>query len=460
MTDLRRGRDRPRAAGAAGPVASRPSVVLHAALTALGAALSGLAVVAAVVLVAWVADARTGASGGDAVRAAADAWLLAHRGGLRLPAGSVGAVPLGLTVLAAVLLHRAGASLARAVEVTDLPAAARAAGALTAVYALATAAVARLAAAPTVAASALAAGIGAALLAAAAGGSGVVRGADLGAALRAVLPAPVPAVARAAATGVLALLGAGAALVLLGLGVHAGRFADLTRVLDPGLVGGAVLVLGCLLLLPNAAVWAVAYAAGPGFAVGAGTAVSPFGATLGPVPALPLLAALPQDGSPPPVVRAVLVLPVLAGVVVGVALARRLPAPRPVPLPAAGGTAAAGTVDGGTADGGTADAGTADAGGGVGTAGRAARAAGWGLVAGLAAAAAVTVLAALSGGPLGDGYLAAVGPSPWRVALALAVEIGVPAALTAALLPAGGRGRTPVDRSGPADESEPAEPSG
>jgi len=45
------------------------------------------------------------------------------------------------------------------------------------------------------------------------------------------------------------------------------------------------------------------------------------------------------------------------------------------------------------------------------------------------------VLAALAGGALGPGYLAAVGPSGWRVFLALAVELAVPAAITAALLP-------------------------
>ena len=45
------------------------------------------------------------------------------------------------------------------------------------------------------------------------------------------------------------------------------------------------------------------------------------------------------------------------------------------------------------------------------------------------------VLAVLAGGALGPGYLAAVGPSGWQVALALAVEVGVPAAVTAALVP-------------------------
>src|SRR5215212_5236007 len=91
VTDVLRSRQRPTPPG---PAAGRPSVVVHGALAALAAAVSGLAVLAAVVLVAWVADARSGSSGADAVRAAADAWLLAHGGGLRLPAGRIAGLPL------------------------------------------------------------------------------------------------------------------------------------------------------------------------------------------------------------------------------------------------------------------------------------------------------------------------------------------------------------------------------
>ncbi len=398
MTDVLRGR--PRSTGPPSPSEPAPSVVVHGALGALVAALSGLAVLAAVVLIAWVADARSGSSGADAVRAGADAWLLAHGGGLSLPGGRVAGVPLGLTLLAAGVLHRAGASLARAVEVADLRAAARAVGALAVVYGLATAAVARIAATPEVAVNAVLSGLGATLLAGLAGGLGVVRGAGLTDRLRAALPARVPAVAVAAGAAVLGLIGAGLLLVLVSVGVHAGRAGELAGALDAGLVGTVVLVIGCVLLLPNAALWATAYAAGPGFAVGVGTGVSPFSVVLGPVPAFPLLAALPQDGTPPPAVRAVLLLPVLAGVVAGVVLVRALPVE-----PASGSLP------------------------------RMVRTAGWGLAAGLAAAATLALLAALAGGRLGDGYLAAVGPSPWRVLLALALEIGAPAAVTAALLP-------------------------
>ena len=397
MTDVRR---RPGAA----PAAVRPSLVLHGSLVAAAAALSGLATLAAVVLVAWVADAGPGSTGTDAVRAAADAWLLAHGGGLTLPAGHLRGIPLGLTVLAAIVLHRAGASLARAVDVPDLRAAGRAVAALAIPYGLLAAAIAKVAATGTAASSAPAAGVGALLLAGLAGGRGVLRSAELGPALARRVPAWLPAVARALVAGVGALVAAGLALLLVTLVWHAGRFAELVGALQPGFVGGVILLLGCVLLLPNGALWALAYAAGPGFTVGAGTGVSPFGATLGPVPAFPLLAALPGDGTPPPAVRAALLLPVLAGVLTGWVVGRRLPA-----ATGAGRLPALLT-------------------------GRVARLAGYGLLAGGLVALVTAVLAVLAGGALGPGYLAAVGPSGWQVAAALVVEVGVPAAVTAALV--------------------------
>ena len=386
-------------------------MVLHGSLVAAAAALSGLATLAAVVLVAWVADAGPGSTGTDAIRAAADAWLLAHGGGLTVPAGHLRGIPLGLTVLAAVVLHRAGASLARAVEVPDLAAAGRAVAALAVPYALLAAAVAAVAGTATAASSPPLAGIGALLLAAAAGGRGVLRAAGLGPALVRRVPSWLPAVGRAVLAGVAALVAAGLALLLVVLVGRAGRFAELVGALQPGFVGGVILLLGCVLLLPNGALWTVAYVAGPGFTVGAGTGVSPFGVTLGPVPSFPLLAALPGDGVPAPVVRAVLLLPVLAGVLAGWVVGRRLPAASgPGRLPAL-------------------------------PTGRIARPATCGLLAGGLVALVTAVLAVLAGGALGPGYLAAVGPSGWQVAAALAVEVAVPAAVTAALVPNPARDR-------------------
>jgi hypothetical protein len=55
----------------------------------------------------------------------------------------------------------------------------------------------------------------------------------------------------------------------------------------------------------------------------------------------------------------------------------------------------------------------------------------WGLACGGLTGVTLGVLAAFAGGPLGNGRLAAVGPSPWQVTLVAALETGVAAAITA-----------------------------
>lgn len=65
------------------------------------------------------------------------------------------------------------------------------------------------------------------------------------------------------------------------------------------------------LVVPNAVVWSGSYLLGPGFAVGAGTLVTPTAVVLGPLPLFPLLAALPGDGAVPVWVPALLGVPPL-----------------------------------------------------------------------------------------------------------------------------------------------------
>lgn len=426
VTDLRsRGQRTPGTAGPAGSQpASGPGPAAAVGLAAFGSALTGLAVLSAIVLVAWITDTRGTSSAGSAIRFAADAWLLAQGGRLSAAGGVVDAIPLGLTVLPAVLLYRAGGALAGGSAGLSLRAAARSVVALAGLYGLIAALVAVGAGTTVARVGPVSAAVGAAVLAFAAAGVGVIRAAGLAGAVVRLLPRAAPPVMRAAGVALATLLGAGAAVVAVALAVHASRAMSLTRALDPGLVGGLLLLVISLLLVPNAAVWAAGYVAGPGFAVGAGTGVSPFGVALGPVPALPILAALP-DSAPPQALRLVLLAPLVAGILAGIVVARAVPAAGPDPAPAArpagGPPAGAGTP-------------TPGAGRAAGS-GRARRCAGYGAAAGLLAGAVSAGLAVLAGGSVGGGYLTAVGPSPWQFGLAVAVEVGVPAAFAAALIP-------------------------
>ena len=57
-----------------------------------------------------------------------------------------------------------------------------------------------------------------------------------------------------------------------------------------------------------------------------------------------------------------------------------------------------------------------------------------GFCCGLLTGLALGIGAAFAGGPLGNGRMAAVGPSPWQVAAVAALEVGIAAAITAGLV--------------------------
>ncbi|MFI5523119.1 DUF6350 family protein [Streptomyces platensis] len=193
-------------------------------------------------------------------------------------------------------------------------------------------------------------------------------------------------VCRAAGAALGALLAAGGLLTLLSLGLHAGRVRHDLLQLAPDWAGRATVLLLCLALLPNAAVWGAAYVLGPGFTVGAGSTVAPLGTSAPPVlPQLPLLSGLPDAGPGNPLTWAVAVVPVVAGVLLAREVARSATAPSSPGAPWSWWPTAC--------------------------------------VAALAAGAcgvATATLAGLAGGPLGTGTLATFGPSWWRTGLAAA----------------------------------------
>ncbi|MFJ4358536.1 DUF6350 family protein [Streptomyces massasporeus] len=211
--------------------------------------------------------------------------------------------------------------------------------------------------------------------------------------------------ARASAAGVAVLLGGGALLVVVSLAWHgAATQASLLR-LTEGWSGRFAVLLLCVALLPNAAVWGAAYALGPGFALGAGHAVGPLASAPAPfLPPFPLLAAVPEAGQGTPVHWAAGAVPVVAAVVVGWTVA----------------TGAVSAERGGTRPGSTRAADWST--------GRTVRAA---ALAAMLCAAVLAVLAGLSGGPLGTGVLSRFGPVWWQAAAATLAWLGLLAIPTA-----------------------------
>ena len=89
-----------------------------------------------------------------------------------------------------------------------------------------------------------------------------------------------------------------------------------------GVAGQAGLMLVCLVYAPNVATWAASYLVGPGFLLGAQTTVSAAQVSLGPLPAVPMLAGLPS-GPASSVGALLLVVPLAAGMAAGWLLVRR-----------------------------------------------------------------------------------------------------------------------------------------
>jgi hypothetical protein len=105
---------------------------------------------------------------------------------------------------------------------------------------------------------------------------------------------------------------------------HLAMALRLAEGMHSGVVGGVILALLGAALVPNGVLFSIAYVAGPGFALGTGTSVSPGGVRLGLLPDFPVLAAVPTTADAR-WLPALVVLPVLAGGVAGIVAVRRYP---------------------------------------------------------------------------------------------------------------------------------------
>ncbi|MFE3926962.1 DUF6350 family protein [Streptomyces sp. YIM B13508] len=381
----------------------------------------GLAVFTVLVMLLWVSSPYPDSGPGGALHVAAALWLLAHGAELvRVDTLSgtpapMGVPPLLLAVVPVWLLHRAARDTAEGGARDNAPLVpGRIAWAGVVLgYLAVTAPAALYAAGGALRPSGTWTAVCVPLVALVAAGTGVWTAygrpsGPLEQVLGAVLPRGVrhlvlgpdgrPGVAaRAAAAGATVLVAGGAVLLTVSLGRHLGETRGAFGRLTEGWTGWLAVLLLCVALLPNAAVWAAAYALGPGFLLGAGTSVTPLGAQAAPLlPPFPLLAAVPDPGAGTALHGTVAALPLTAGAVVGWFVGR-------------------GSVTGG---------------GGFRnwTTGRTAGAAAF--AAGLCGAL-LALLAGLAGGPLGTAALARFGPVWWQVGLATAVWLGLTAAVTA-----------------------------
>ncbi|MHC3468291.1 cell division protein PerM [Streptomyces sp. 7R007] len=400
----------------------------------LGGALAaglGLGAFAVLVMVLWISSPYPDGGPGGALDVAAALWLLAHGAELvrtdtlsGAPA-PVGVTPLLLCVLPVWLVHRAARDAADDDHVSARTAWAGVVlgylgvGTAAALYAsggeLRPAWVWTAVSVPLVVALAAGAGVWTAygrprdaiddvLVSLPAGARRLLLGQEA--------RARVDTAARAAGAGAAVLVGGGALLLVLSLAWHGGATRTSFLRLTEGWSGRFAVLLLCVALAPNAAIWAASYALGPGFTLAAGHTVTPLSSAPAPLlPRFPLLAAVPEAGPGGLLNWLAGGVPVVAALVVGWVVA--------------------GGDPGAVAEG---DDGTSA------TGPRPAATAAWsrGRTAGVAAAASVlcagllAVLAGLAGGRLGSAALARFGPVWWQAggaALGWTAVVAVPTAL-------------------------------
>lgn len=268
-------------------------------------ALVGLLVAFLLTLLAGAVD--------PSVRLSTLVWLVAHHAPLTTDVGAVSLLPLGLLVIVALPLRRAGRFVAaqaagrfrlRTVAVTCVVAYAALAGTL-----------ALLAGSTPPSVSVASAVLWCGVVASASGAWGVIRQNRGG--------LPIPTFVVGVGTAVAVPLAAGATLAVAAL------LASVPQIVaaQAGLAESAVDQAGLLLMqvgyLPNLVVWGAAFVAGSGFTLGSDHRLSPFAAGDVVLPELPILAAVPTET--PSWSAALPILVALGGVLGALAFARRVP---------------------------------------------------------------------------------------------------------------------------------------
>ncbi|MET0780814.1 MAG: DUF6350 family protein [Microbacterium sp.] len=132
-------------------------------------------------------------------------------------------------------------------------------------------------------------------------------------------------VVRGTAVVLAGLIGLGALVFAVALVLRGGEVIALFEAAHVDVLGATVVTLAQLAYLPTLVIWGMAFVAGPGFAVGADTAVSPAGTQLGLIPGIPVLGALPESTTPWLLLLAL--LPVAVGALAGWIARSRLVAP-------------------------------------------------------------------------------------------------------------------------------------
>ncbi len=385
------------------PEAAGRSLWLAAVWTGAGAAIVCATTALVVVAVCWLPVSGSGHHANSTIRAGLLTFLASLHGGVTVDGVQTTWLPLGMLGLLALTTWRAGSGLADAAETlgeSDPRRLAQAGAAQIAAFTASCLLAVPFASLGTSHASYPGVALSACVVFALTGGLALVRSSPLRGWCAERAPEHLLPMARAALAAVLVYLAAGALLTAVSLGLHHDKVELLSRQVGGGWGGVPVLLLG-VLAVPNAVVAATSYLAGPGFALGSGTAVGLTGSAHGVLPAFPVLGAVPAgSGATLPAVLAGVATVLLAGIAAARVAARAETWWR-----------------------------------------RLGQAAGAAVLAGLGLA----LLAWQGGGGIGTGRLRTIGASPWQLGGAVAGQVLVVSLVGLGLLAAWRWMRSPID---------------
>lgn len=198
---------------------------------------------------------------------------------------------------------------------------------------------------------------------------------------------------RAGTAIVATLLAASSLLIALLIAFNWVQFTRLYEGLHVSVLGGIMVTLGQLAFLPNVIVYGASWLTGVGFAIGTGSTISPLGTVVGPLPSLPITAALPVGASDFGMVA--ILVPLVAAFLATILIRRHAAEIRfefASPLSAA---------------------------------------ISLGISIATVAAAEMAILAAIASGSVGPGRLENVGVNPWMLALVMFIEVALVSTLAA-----------------------------
>lgn len=366
------------------PDRRRAPLAVAAAINTFWAAAVVVGPILALALLApaiWSAGPSLGAA-----RVGLAMWLLGLGTPLSTSVGTIALAPLGIGGFALWRVLRAGVHTTRAIGArgNGRPRHAVVIGvAVGAVYGILTGLVGWLVNSDLVGVAPLRAALHGLVLGSVAGILGAIKATGSTRTMARRVPRVVRDGTRTGVVAALLVIGAGAGATGLAIATHYAIAGEILAQYRPGGAGNqAGVTLASLVLAPNFAVWAAAYLVGPGFALGTDSVVRASGVAIGGLPAIPAFAALPS-GPLTGVANALLGVPVLAGMTAGWLLVRRRLRPRHGVAPVVH----------------------------------------WGhvvtssVVAGPVAGVLLGLACLVSGGPLGDGKLAVIGPDALKVAV-------------------------------------------